>query len=558
MQFSFDAAVEDRRRLEPVLDKAALRFGTVRSGLHPSAARTRTGWPLAGPRAERRICSRCRWRIGFPQIGHSGPSDGPKVYPPKMNKLPVQSGRYPCTWDIDDLKVPGELELADGIGPQGVAFDVPGVWSADGSEPAYLTFSPHVRKIPRLRGRLRTGHDVLLLDAWLFHAHPDQSQLGARVALCGLDIPDGDGPLFDSVELQVGGLTELSSISPLRDVTLPLPSAGPGPVITASVNPEADQQWEMACGDTIALRYTTNMSFEPGYGFEVSSQPFVRVGGSPRTMDQWIQAYVRPLAEITSFATSVTQPVCWVLLTSQAERPHSLVQLFGAGITQEPYTSRRPKPTSLASLVQLGPGGASLAGLLDGWSSLSVEFDTFFNYLTVVRRDDRNWKAKFLALVPAIESYHTEKYGDGPLSRKEFQKERKAVLQRIAGAGAGEVDVQFLKDWISTIGSHPLHYRLRQLLDEDVSSELREQIRARVNPLPDHLAAVMQSPEDVWNVMGKVRNNLAHGGPRPTEQQLESLTRLADTMAVGLALRQLGVPDTSLLKAIDDDRWKVV
>jgi len=284
----------------------------------------------------------------------------------------------------------------------------------------------------------------------------------------------------------------------------------------------------------------------------------IEVCGEPRTADEWIDTYVRPLAQITTFATADEQPICWVQLTTPRE-PSRTVQVFTSEITQKPYDAQPPEPGGLISLLRLGSSGFSLAKLLTTWQDIRKQYDTFFDYLTTSLRGQMTMKARFLALIPALESFHTTKYGDGPLPRREFLRERKALLRRLKdNETVNDNDVEWLETWLDTIGSYQLQERLHELLDKDLGTALRDRLEARVSPLPNHLTDIIKGTTDIWRVMGKVRNNLAHGGSQPTQEQLVSLTRLAHTMAIGLMLRQLEVSDSALVEAIDQELWSVL
>jgi hypothetical protein len=76
---------------------------------------------------------------------------------------------------------------------------------------------------------------------------------------------------------------------------------------------------------------------------------------------------------------------------------------------------------------------------------------------------------------------------------------------------------------------------------------------------PAILEGIVQNPDDVWAVMGTVRNRIAHGDPRqPSDSQLAGLTRLAHAVATGAALNQLRIPEAVLCDAIDQERWLVL
>jgi hypothetical protein len=76
----------------------------------------------------------------------------------------------------------------------------------------------------------------------------------------------------------------------------------------------------------------------------------------------------------------------------------------------------------------------------------------------------------------------------------------------------------------------------------------------------------MQNPFSIWHVMGKARNNLAHGNNRrQSDDQLAMPTRIGHTVAVALVPHAIGVATTRLATAIaahhaprspvDPSRW---
>ncbi|MFJ4672715.1 ApeA N-terminal domain 1-containing protein [Kitasatospora purpeofusca] len=471
-----------------------------------------------------------------------------------MKKLPVEPGTYACTFDIDGVSVSGEISLESGQRPRGTAFEMPADWTAsDGGTVRHADF-PQSRRFDVLRGRLRSGHHLVLAGVSVRN-HFNTATIWADMALCGFGLPADGEPYFDTVEFQVGGLTELSGTWPLEKIQLPTPATNEH-VASVSWHPDVKQQWQTDDGDSIALDYTSTMRFEPGFAFHVTTQPTVTASGTPRPASEWIEAYVGPIADITAFATARQQPTCWVQLTSKTTKPHYAAQVFSAEIIQEPYTSRAPEPHAVAPVVRLGPEGASLATLLHRWRSMQQDYGTFFAYMATATLS-MPYKQRFLALVPALESYHTAKYGDGPQTRKEFTKTRRAVLRRLVDAEVPPDDVEWLNTWVNRIGSHPLNVRLRQLL-ADLPDALRQRLTAATDPLPESLGGWRSDLGDIWEIMGKARNDLAHGGEHPPAQAVRALTFLAHTMAVGLALQQLEVPDTELVRLIDDGSWAVL
>lgn len=470
----------------------------------------------------------------------------------------LATGTYPCVWTYRDQAASGEIRLEGSRAPRGEILDAPGVWTMDNKEGGSF---PRIEDVEVLRGGTRNGLDVVLLGARLNHYFPSQTAVRARMAVTGRSLPNN--LLFNSVEFQVGGLTELAGVYPLKRVDIPR-DLNVDAVASATWNADvARQSWSTSDGDELKLYFNANIAHRSWYGFSLTSAPVVAVSGAPRSAEEWMRQYVRPLVEITTFARARPQSISWVMLHHGVkEFP---VQLFGSEITQQPYDAEPTEISELIShdsgtLIHLGPQGASLPDLFAGWQSLQTDYVTFFDYLAVALRDKMSIKSRFLALVPALEGFHVVKYGDGPLRRGEFRKQRKDVIGRIKALnGINDDDVQFVKKWLNLFGSHQLEDRLRELVEHEIGEGLRERIRTRVDPLPEVLSGLVNNPQDVWAVMGTARNRIAHGDDnQPSPDQLAALTHLAHAVAIGVALNHLGIPDTVLCAALDQGQWSLI
>lgn len=132
-------------------------------------------------------------------------------------KLTLAAGTYPCEWTYRDEVVSGDLRLEGSQGPAGEMFDAPGTWVAGTT--GSRSFEPHDDTVNVLPGRLRSGHQTVLLGAQVQHLLPERSWVQGQMALVGLSLP-GE-LLFDSVKFQVGGLSELAGVYPIKSITLP-------------------------------------------------------------------------------------------------------------------------------------------------------------------------------------------------------------------------------------------------------------------------------------------------------------------------------------------------
>lgn len=100
--------------------------------------------------------------------------------------------------------------------PSGDMFDAPGTST---EREGLTSFEPHEDAQEILRAWLRSGNEAVLLGARIEHLFPQTSRVASRMALIGWRIPEN--LQFDAVRFQVGGLTELAGVYPLKSVTLP-------------------------------------------------------------------------------------------------------------------------------------------------------------------------------------------------------------------------------------------------------------------------------------------------------------------------------------------------
>ena len=75
-------------------------------------------------------------------------------------KLILAAGTYPCQWTFRDQAISGEIRLDGSQVPAGEMFDAPGTWvEGEGCR----SFEPHEDTVGVLRGRLRSGFEMVLL-----------------------------------------------------------------------------------------------------------------------------------------------------------------------------------------------------------------------------------------------------------------------------------------------------------------------------------------------------------------------------------------------------------
>jgi hypothetical protein len=468
----------------------------------------------------------------------------------------LSPGDYPLVWQAHDgTSVSGLVTLAGGEAVTGMAYDLPAKSMSTGHDgwidPSWTAWEPSVEPYGVARGQLRNNLDVALIDASVSHELPGQSRLQADLAVCGANLRENTDLLFDEITFQVTGLTALPGVPPLRYFELPASMRGGErpPEFRATWNDEAERSWPAGAEDTVRMHYLGSFSHPQLYTMSVTASPVVTVSGPARPLRQWLSEYARPVTELASFATGRPQVITWAEVKFAGG--HGPCVVFGSVLTQQDEVASRPHPSELP-LVHCGPDGAPLPRLLAGWEALKTEHPTFVDYFVSISTAALPVTSRFIALTAALEGFHSKKYGIGALSPTEFKKQKKGVFTRLReAAGVSDEDYQWLRAEGAYFGAYDLKDRLRFL-----AGALPEPVRARVNsavdPIPPLLQGIVDQPEDIWQVMGKARNNLAHGNnTRQDNAQLAALTRLGHTVAVAFVLESFGVAAERLAVAID-------
>ncbi|MEU0532333.1 HEPN domain-containing protein [Amycolatopsis tolypomycina] len=494
-----------------------------------------------------------RWLAAAAAHAHAAPA--PSVSSPSSPETtPIETTGSAITWQLaNGNEIHGHLDFPTARRVSGTAFGLPMETSAgsdvDSEEGFWVSTTP--RQYGTLRGLLRNGHDVALLNAQVTPVLPEHTLVGADLALRGPGLRANTDLLFPKFRFQVGGLTELAGVAPLK---LRIPRTLAKGTEFSGTWTAPTQTWTTAEGDTITLDFVATINAPSPYELRVRTSPIVTVTGTARPAPAWLRDYARPLAELTSLATTQPQAVTWAAVGDDTGE----YQLLGREITQERYDADLPKPDALPALFRCGPGGTTLPDLLTRWTALANDQPVFVDYLRTVFRNPLPVTSRFVALIAALEGFHTAKHGSGPLGKKEFDREKDAVFKRLKKTeGVSEDDRAWLRQWGNYFGSYELHERFRRLA-ADLPKDLQHHITAAVQPIPPLLHGIMNDPIDIWQLMGKARNNLAHGNTPQSTDQLTALTRLGHTLAVATALQELGLTPTHLDALMRTEKWSIV
>jgi hypothetical protein len=375
----------------------------------------------------------------------------------------------------------------------------------------------------------------------------------AQLAVVGPTLRENPELLFDEITFQVDGLTELSGVAPLKEYKVPLQLVD-GVPYGGAWNGESTQEWTGSDGDRVQMHYLASFAAPQWYKLSFTTAPVITVSGRPRPLDEWMSTYIRPSAELASFATSRPQAITFVNVKRDGAGSASV---YGRELTQQRFDAELPRPGAMPAIVRCRPDSVSMPDVISRWSAMKREYPVFLDYLTSIPVEGLPITARFAALMAALESFHSIRYGAGPMGRNDFSREKNKVLKQIRqSCDVSQESYAWLRRWGNFFGTYELRERL-SALNESLPSALRDLVHSSVDPIPDLLADVVRNPQDIWQIAGKARNNLAHGNTPQTSAQLALLTRLGNAIVVGHALSLLEVPVDPFVAAIKRGDWRL-
>jgi hypothetical protein len=377
----------------------------------------------------------------------------PKDFP----HLPITTGRYAAEWFVDDRTLPGEVELEAGRPPRLTFFGEvkPLVWRTEGKK--WSAGFPQDHALPRIIGRLRNGHDIVVTDADVSVWVPQRSMGLARHAVVGLGISEAKDGHYRRIRLQMTGSDILFGIPPIKAVSFPDPTkVGFEGKIGAEVNSQSVQHWEDPSSSVaVTCSYEGNFSLTNRYRHHLVFAPVVEFEGEPATVDEWMAQWVRPLLGLAALSARSPQRLCWVTLhTGRDERdpesPSRSGVLFGSGISQEPYQAdesdklRDPDRRPLLTFRDLPLG---LLVVLAQWRALEASQNPFLGlYRSVLFQPDLPPRARFLYLIQALEGLHAfEHRRADERAQLAFEAKREAILTGLAAADVAVETLRYIK-----------------------------------------------------------------------------------------------------------------
>lgn len=466
-------------------------------------------------------------------------------------KLMFTPDDYLVTWQLPSpggtVDVPGALTVEAGKAPHGTAhgnFDGLLAEMAQG-----VTGFPQSVDAPVLTGKLSNGANVLLVNARVSYWFPGHARLDADAAIITLArVTSSQEALFKSFEVQIGGLDALAGVGPIKSTTFP--KEGAAGTWAAELATDFDQEWKDA-GASISLTYHGSFRSFDAYAFSMSFSPVLSCElAEALSLRQMLDDWIHPLRRLVSIATGRAEGITYLtacpVTDDEANRKG---QLFGSGITQEPYESSQDEIRKVKAPLRLKSDGVSLLQLLRTWQKLdSAHHPLLETYGSMLHAPAQHPRSRLLLLLQAIEGTY------GHATKASFAERlqqhvaaRDEVIAR-AKAALDEDQLKFLK---RNLGKRPpgglepaLHW-LAETLPRNVTAQLD------ATPLITAVRTAPTGAKNAADALRIIRNDLAHGNRGYEAYDLHQVVQVLEQMVRAHALELLGCPTDVITRVLD-------
>lgn len=458
-------------------------------------------------------------------------------------KLRFTPEEYLVTWQLPavggdkTLAVHGALTVEAAKPPKGIAH---GDLDTLLEHPAPgVTGFPQSVSVPRLTGDMANGANVLLLNAQVNYWVSSQASIYAEAAVITLASVTGDGAdRFKIFEVQVGGLDAVSGVELIKSTSFP--KQGMSGTWSAEIASDHAQTWEDKSAKLTLSYNGTFRSFDP-YAFRMGFSPVLR--GELATavpLRELLDDWINPIRRVVSIATGRAEELTYAALYLSSTGGDVHGQVFGSGITQDPYESSLEEVRKISSPLRLKPDAVSLLEMIRTWQKMaSVHHPLVETYGAMLHATDQHPRSRFLLLLQAIEgTYGFETKASFAKRLKKHAEDRDAVVKAASGS-LNDKQLTFLQ---KNLGKRPpaglesaLNWLAKRLPDDVLSRlDATSLITAAKTPTGE-----AKNAPDALRI---IRNDLAHGNRGYDVFELSEVVRILELMVRAHALELLGCP----------------
>ncbi|MEU3703624.1 HEPN domain-containing protein [Streptomyces anulatus] len=476
-------------------------------------------------------------------------------------KLSYEPDDYLCTWILphgegETIELPGNLKVLPMRPPTGVVY---GSVPLESHSKGVFSF-PQTVQVTALTGIMANGGSVILLDASITYWSMGKGHISGSAALLGhgrdifgwpsslKQLGRNTTPLVSSVKFQISALDAIIGTLPIKSVQTPgRHRENPTDLWSATVNLEASSRWETQ-ETSLHVGYDGRMNTAGGYEFTLAYSPVASFKiNNHLPLRSVMDELVEPLRRIISISTGAPQDLTY--LSVELDSSRGAHQVFGTGITQNPFTSSSKDVRSKNSAILARADNLSLLDLVLKWREYTAEHHPLVEtYGSMLHVADQHPRSRFLLLIQALEGLH------GHETRDDFEeRKQKHLLKRKSAIEAieGKVD------------SATLSY-LKKSISKSPPTSLESALNATVQGLPVNTMDRLAKTELVTDVMSQsptpttaasalrvVRNNLAHGNRGYDAHELDEVVKILELIVRGHSLRILGCPESVVKRVFD-------
>lgn len=241
----------------------------------------------------------------------------------------------------------------------------------------------------------------------------------------------------------------------------------------------------------LTITSPTKHTVDAEWGFEVrsGSPKMTLVAATPRSIEWWLQTWLRPIRRVLSLASGRAGTFNWVRLyehTADGDsttHPSQAVQLIGRGIG--PYESPRPPARERIEPYRLlDRDGAALHAAIQRVRTADAQHATALSFVdAILYSPDRPIESRYLDAILALERLHADLKGLGPFDTSDYKSQRDSARETLAtlrdDSHLGDSTHKFIKDNLRNRSEYGLQQRLTHItkmwnLQGDWTKHLRD------------------------------------------------------------------------------------
>lgn len=375
-----------------------------------------------------------------------------------------------------------------------------------------------------------------------------QARIAADAAIIThADVTASDEARFKSFKIQIGGLDAIAGIGPIKSTTFP--NQGAAGTWAAEVAADYKQEWSDAGASMSLTYYGSIRTFDP-YAFSMGFSPVLSCElAEPVPLRQLLDDWVDPLRRVVSIGTGRSEEITYLTVCPvTGHGAEQQGQVFGSGITQEPYESVRERIEEIKAPLRLKSDGVSLLELLRTWQKLaSVHHPLLETYGSMLHARDQHPRSRILLLLQAIEGTHGHETKASFERRQKRHSEDRAAVVEVAKDVLDDKQLKFLERALSKRppgGLEPAINWLSKKLPGDTKTRLEAVSLIRM------VKAAPTNAKNAPDALRIIRNDLAHGTKGYETYELQQVVNVLEQMVRGHALQVLGCPSVVITRVV--------